>query len=191
MPADTISAFEHLSVLISIVIGMGLAHLLISVQRLVQARDRVSSYWLSVLWTVLIFVTLIEWWWASFSFRDRQDWNFFYFLFILMSPISLYLAAAFVLPWAEDGRIYDLRDYYYSTRKFFFLLVAIGPTLDAIRRAGQAGSITNFGAISNAIAAVLVGSLAFSEKPWHHTIVTLFVTGLFGMFIVSEAIKLT
>ena len=185
------SAFEHLSVLISIVIGMGLAHLLISVQRLVQARDRVTSYWLSVLWTILIFVTLIEWWWASFAFRDRQDWNFFYFLFILASPISLYLAAAFVLPWAEDGRIYDLRDYYYSTRKFFFLLVAIGPTLDAIRRAGQAGSITDFGAVSNAISAVLVGSLAFSEKPWHHTLVTLIVTGLFGIFIVSEALKLT
>src|SRR5688572_9532030 len=181
------SAFEHLSVLISIVIGMGMAHLLIAIQRLVQARERVSGYWLTTLWTILIFTTLIEWWWASFAFRDRQNWNFFYFLFILASPISLYLAAAFVLPWAEEGKTYDLREYYYSTRKFFFLLVAIGPVLDAIRRAGQAGSITDFGAVSNALSAVLVGSLAFSEKPWHHALVTLAVTGLFGMFIVSEA----
>ena len=58
------------------------------------------------------------------------------------------------------------------------------------RRGGQAGSITDFGAVSNAISAVLVGSLAFSATPWHHAVVTLFVTGLFGMFIVSEAIKL-
>lgn len=63
-----------------------MAHLLIRVKRLVQARDRVQTYCLPILWTVLI-VTLIEWWWASFSFRDRSDWNFFYFLFILASPI--------------------------------------------------------------------------------------------------------
>jgi hypothetical protein len=187
---ETMSAFEHLSVLISIVIGMGMAHLLISVQRLVQARARVATYWLPITWTVLIFITLIEWWWASFSFRDRSDWNFFYFLFILASPITLYLAAAFVLPWAEEGKSYNLRDHYYSTRKFFFLLVATGPVLDAIRRAGQAGSLTDFGAVSNAISAVLVGSLAFSARPWHHAAVTISVSILFGFFIVSEALKL-
>ena len=170
---------------------MGIAHLLISVQRLVQARERVTAYWLPILWTILIFITLIEWWWAAFAFRDRSEWNFFYFLFVLMSPITLYLAAAFVLPWAEEGRSYNLREYYYSNNQFFFFLVAIGPVLDAIRRAGQAGSWADFGAISNLVSGLLVGSLAFSDKVWHHVLVTLIVTGLFGMFIVTEAIKLT
>src|SRR4051794_5388175 len=90
--------FEHLAVLISIVLGLGLAHMLTTLHELIQARARVKIYWLSILWFVLIFISLIEWWWASFALRTTLKWNFFYFLFILLSPISMYLAAAFVLP---------------------------------------------------------------------------------------------
>ena len=53
--------FEHLTVLISIVIGMGLAHLLNTVHELIQERARVRFYWLSVLWFFLIFISLVEW----------------------------------------------------------------------------------------------------------------------------------
>jgi len=41
------------------------------------------------------------------SFRRHDS---FYFLFVLLSPVSLYLAAAFALPEIEPGEQYDLRD---------------------------------------------------------------------------------
>lgn len=71
--------FEHLSVLISIILGLGIVRLLVSSQRLVQAADRVKIYWLPIFWAVLIFVGLIEWWWASFEFRTQFNWNLFSF----------------------------------------------------------------------------------------------------------------
>jgi hypothetical protein len=182
--------FEHLAVLISIVIGVGLTHLLTSVHRLVQARDRVRLYWLPLLWVTLIFITLIEWWWASFGFRQHTVWNFFYFLFVLLSPVTLYLAAAFVLPELEPGGRYDLRTHYYENRRWFFAFVAVGPLLDGVRRALQAGDWSDFGAVSNLVSFVLVGLLAVTARPWIHTVVTLGVATLFGFFIVSSAVEL-
>lgn len=182
--------FEHLAVLISIILGLGLTQLLMGVYRLVQARDRVKLYWLPVLWAVLLFISQIEWWWASYGLRGETVWNFFYFLFILLSPVSLFLAAAFVLPEVEPEKSYDLRTYYYDNRLWLFMVLALSPALDAIRRGVQAHSSTDFGATSNAISAVLLGSLAVTRRPLYHAIVTLFVAALFLFFIVSAALQL-
>lgn len=182
--------FEHISVLISIVIGLGVTQLLIGVHRLVLARERVRVYWLSLLWMALIFVTQVEWWWGSYALRNDTVWNFFYFLFVLLSPVTLYLASAFVLPEIEPEKHYDLRDYYYSSNGWFFAFVATGPVLDSIRRWLQAGTIADFGVASNAVSAILVGSLAFTRRERYHALVTLIVAAIFLWFIVSSAVQL-
>lgn len=182
--------FEHLTVLVSIVLGLGLTHLLATVHKLVQARRHVRLYWLSLVWTVLIFVSQVEWWWAIFAVRQNMQWNFFYFLFVLLSPVSLYLAAAFALPEVERGESCDLREYYYTNRGWFFGVVAMGPALDAIRRGLEAGSMRDFGAASNAVSVVLLLILAITRRAWIHAAVTMLTGGLFLYFIVSSALEL-
>lgn len=184
--------FEHLTVLISIVIGLGIAHLLTTVHELVQVRSRVKMYWLPVVWLVLIFISLIEWWWAIFELRTTVVWNFFYFLFILMSPVTMYLAAAFVLPDdSERGNdVIDLRRYYYENSAWLFGTLAVSPALDGIRRGLQAGTMLDTGAWSNVISAVLVASMGAVRKPWYHAVITAIVASLFLSFIVSSALLL-
>ncbi len=184
--------FEHLSVLISIILGLGIAQLLTNVHALAQASGRVRVYWLSVIWTILIFVAQVEWWWSSFRFQDLplETWSFFYFLFVLLSPVTLYLAAAFVLPSVGSEQGCDLREHYYRTRGWFFLMAALGPALDAVRRGVTEGSVTDVGVTSNLVAAALVGSLALSEREAYHAVITLGVTGLFLYFIVAAALNL-
>jgi hypothetical protein len=183
--------FEHLAVLISIVLGMGIAHLLTTVHELVQVRGRVRLYWLSITWFVLIFISLIEWWWASFAMRTSLRWNFFYFLFVLMSPISMYLAAAFVLPDNSErhGDVIDLRRYYYDNAAWFFGTLALSPALDCIRR-GLENGFTDTGSWSNGVSAVLVASMGAVKKQWYHAIITAIVGSLFISFIISSALEL-
>ena len=55
------TSFEYLSVLISIILGLGLTHLLSAVRDLIQQRAQVRWHWLPVLWAGLIFVAQIQW----------------------------------------------------------------------------------------------------------------------------------
>ncbi|MEP6620237.1 MAG: hypothetical protein ABJE47_13020 [bacterium] len=184
--------FEHLTVLVSIVIGLGIGHLLTTVHELVQVRSRVRFYWLPIVWFVLIFIGLVEWWWSIFALRTTVQWNFFYFLFLLMSPVTMYLAAAFVLPDdSERGHdVIDLRAYYYENSAWLFGVFAVSPILDGIRRAVTAGSLRDTGAWSNLVSGILLGSMGVYKKAWYHTVITLIVGSLFLSFIVSSALQL-
>jgi len=53
--------FEYLSVLISIILGLGLTHLLSAVRELIQKRAQVRFYWLALIWAALIFMAQVQW----------------------------------------------------------------------------------------------------------------------------------
>ena len=106
--------------------------------------------------------------------------------------MSLYLAAAFVLPDdSERGHdVVDLRRYYYDNAPWLFGTLAVSPALDAVRRGIQAGTMLDNGAWSNGVAAVLLATMGVIRKPWYHAVVTLIVASLFLSFIVSSALLL-
>ena len=149
-------------------------------------------YWLPIIWFALIFVSLVEWWWALFGLKGEVSWNFFYFLFLLMSPVTMYLAAAFVLPddTERSHEIVDLRRYYYENCTWLFGVLAVSPALDGIRRAVTAHTIRDTGAWSNLVSAVLLASMGPIKRPWYHAVITLIVAALFLSFIVSSALQL-
>lgn len=95
---------EYLSVLVSIIVGLGLSHLLGSVGKLLSRRRRVRPYMPSVLAAVIVFLAHVQFWWGSFEFGERIESNFFAFLVFLLTPILLYLIAVLVLPGAGPGR---------------------------------------------------------------------------------------
>ena len=183
--------FGHLSVLISIILGLGLTHLLSAFSRLVPERKRISFYWLSFLWAVLIFVSQVQWWWSSYGWRAQTEWNFFSFLYLLLTPVSMYLSAVLVLPKVKSKGHFNMKDYYFSTHQWLFLFVAAGPALDFFRRSFEDGSMADFSTWSNAVAAILVGSLILSKQVWYHALITLMVSGVYLTFIVSAALKLS
>jgi hypothetical protein len=185
-----LTPFEHLSVLISIILGLGIAHLLWSVHLLVQKRARVRFHWLPLVWSALVFVSLVEWWWASFGMRSQHDWNFFYFLFVLLRPVVAYLSAAFVLPTLEPGVSCDLRQYYFANRQWLFSLLAAGNLLDAVRRHLEGAPLADVGVWSNLVSCLLLGSLAVSRNARLHAVITLLTAALFALFILRAALEL-
>ena len=65
--------FTHLSVLISIVLGLGLTNLLMGLARVVQMRDRVKIYWPSLVWAVTLLLVHAQTWWTMFGLRTVHD----------------------------------------------------------------------------------------------------------------------
>jgi hypothetical protein len=117
-------AFGYVSVIISVVIGLGLSHLLTGVVELFKARRRVRFYWVHLLWVALTFVGHIFLWWTMWNLRLLRDWNFFSFLLLLTAPVLLYVTAAFLVPKVEPAASIDLREYFYENRPAFFAVNA-------------------------------------------------------------------
>ena len=113
-------AFGYVSVILSVVIGLGLSHLLSGAVELFKARRNVRFYWVHLLWVVLIFVGHIFLWWTMWNLRLIRSWNFFSFLLVLLGPVLLYVAAAFLIPKVNAGEPIDLSDYFYENHSPFF-----------------------------------------------------------------------
>jgi hypothetical protein len=71
-----VDAFSYLSVLLSIILGLGLTQLLTAVGRLIRHRDRVRLDWLPLLWAAVLLVVYVQTWWAMFGLRNVREWTF-------------------------------------------------------------------------------------------------------------------
>jgi hypothetical protein len=128
-----VSTVEYLSVLVSIVVGLGISHVLSGVGNLLVDRLRVRFWWVWGVGVLMVFLAHVQFWWGTFSVGTAVSANFFAFLFFLLTPIALYLAAVVLLPTFEgDGEI-DLRAHFLANHRWFFGFVALVPLLNAVR----------------------------------------------------------
>jgi hypothetical protein len=104
--------FDFLSVLVSIVFGIGLTHLCHGVFHLAYRRrlDEVG-----LLLAAFTFVVLVLNWWMFFGWRLRATWNFEDFLVLVLWALSFYgLAVALFPPAAEEGNNSDTRHHWFG-----------------------------------------------------------------------------
>jgi hypothetical protein len=120
------SASEHLLVLFSIVLGLGLTELLSSIHHLLHPRTRVKWHWTPLVWAFLVFIAIVQLWWSMFEFGRASDVpNFFELVLTLLAPVTLYLVATSVLPDVTPGEDVDLFGFYIDNRRRFFGLTVL------------------------------------------------------------------
>lgn len=118
--------FSYLSVLISIVLGLGLSHLLAGAAQLVRHRATVRLYAPTLFWMGMLFLLHIQVWWSVFALRRIEAWTFFGFMLVLAIPMMVYLLSYLQVP--DKGEV-DLRQRYYENRGWFFALLTLLPLL--------------------------------------------------------------
>lgn len=118
-------AFSYLSVLVSIILGLGITQLLTGVGRLLVVRNRVRWYWPATTWVVLLLLIHVQAWWAMFELRTHAGWTFGQFVVVLLLPALLYLTSALSLPDASGDGPIDLRANYYAHAGWFFALAML------------------------------------------------------------------
>ena len=121
--------FEYTAVLTSIIIGLGIAHLLRGIAGLIQHPEQARVYWIHLLWVGYLFFTLVFWWWWEFRLGTLEAWTFQIYLFVVMYAFLLFLASALLFPVSMEGYA-GFRDYFYSRRRWFFGLVALTYIVD-------------------------------------------------------------
>jgi len=121
--------FSYVMVLASVIIGLGMTHLLQGVGAIVQHPRREKVYWVHLLWVAAIFLRAIFWWWFEFRLSKTAEWTFTLYLFVLGYAVLIYLWCALLFP--RDLQGYDgFKDYFYSRRQWLFGLIVVGQAVD-------------------------------------------------------------
>ena len=121
--------FEYISVLTSIIIGLGIAHLLRGFAQLIQHPDRHTVYWVHLVWAAYLFFHLAFWWWWQYALNTLPVWEFQNYIFLVTYAVILYLTSALLFPSdLDDYSGYE--DYYYSRRKWLFGLIGLSYIVD-------------------------------------------------------------
>ena len=124
--------FEYVTVLISIILGMGITQIVTGVADLVHQWHRVKIYWPHVLWIILVFFLQIDEWWATYELRQFESLRLPTFLFVLLYPINLFIMARILFPLAQPESDFDLKIFYYDSYRKFFLWASLLPVLSLL-----------------------------------------------------------
>jgi hypothetical protein len=122
-------AFSYLSIVPSIIIALGLTRLLTGIGRLLENRGQMRLYWVHLVWGLNVFLYMVLNWWILFRWDAQQEWTFFLFLFLLLTPTISFLLSVILFPDPlREGM--NFKENFYEDNRWFFALAAILPPLD-------------------------------------------------------------
>ncbi len=129
--APVMEMFNYVMVLASVIVGLGIAHLLQGIAGIIQHPGRERIYWVHLVWVAVIFMRAIFWWWFEFRLSETGQWSFALYLFVLVYAFLLYLTCALLFP--RDLADYDgFKDYFYSRKDWFFGMNFAGIGVDVV-----------------------------------------------------------
>ena len=114
-----IAAYQHVVVVMSIVLGLSVTQLLKGLAQLYRTRNRVRPYWLHTAWVVLLVFFSLVLWWLFWNYRSIEEWSFFRFILYLSPMIVFYFLTSIVIPDPSDA-VTNYKEYYFSSRVGFF-----------------------------------------------------------------------
>ncbi len=121
--------FEYLSVFLSVIMGLGVTHLLAGLSKTIHYRKTLKLFWVHTLWAINILIYIVIIWWGMFWWSRHVDWSFFQFLLLLLYAIALFLAASLLFPW-DLPRDFDFESHFSETRVWFFAVFLFAWCLD-------------------------------------------------------------
>lgn len=180
-------AFSYLSVLLSIVLGLGVTQVLTSLGRVIEARDRVRTFGPALIWAGVILLIHVQTWWVMFGLRTHQGWTFGAFLIVLLQPLVLYLLSALVLP-ADfgGGSPVDLRAHYFRHAPWFFgfgVLLLVQSVARDVLMSGGLPSLANL-SVHVAFLALWTGA-ALTHRTAYHWFVAVATAALFCLYVAA------
>lgn len=115
--------YQHVRVVISIIVGLCITTLLSGFARFVQhpRREKVSILHLG--WAASLLLSIIHFWWWEFRLALIQQWTFAIYFFVILYAILFFSLCTLLFP--SDLRDYSgYEEYFLSRRYWFFGLLA-------------------------------------------------------------------
>ena len=178
------TAFEYVLPLVSVLAGLALADLAVSLHRLLRARRRVRWDWLPLATALLAALAVLNFWWSLFNSQDTPFYETLGgFLPLAALLVVLFLLNAAALPDAVPREGLDLRAFYDANGSYFWSLfaayVTLSIALDLGERAASGLSIDVLSYASNLVLIALFVALVWVRRRAFHGVAVVLLLALF------------
>src|SRR5213075_369012 len=113
------SAFEHVTALLSFVYALALTHLLARIAELVIARERVRFSGLLAIGMVNAVLSVFTNWLSLWDLRSITNWDLASIGIQFLFAVSIYVICVLVGPKTPDEGTIDLEDFFWRQRPYF------------------------------------------------------------------------
>ena len=161
--------FEFLMILLSLIVGLGLAEILSGFANHLRRHGMRELSWPHAVVTATVFLGLLQVFWEAWGLRFEETWTFPAMLLMLGGPICLYLIAHVLFP--ERGEVVNLGDYYMKRAPLLWpvagLTVVVGTVFRPIAFGAPLWETDNVSAIPILAVCAL---LSITKKPIVHSL---------------------
>jgi hypothetical protein len=126
-----VAAYEHLSVLVSIVVGVSISQVIYGFGQLIRRRGTYKIDPLYLLCSILVLLILVDSWWTAYSWHDVPGWSYRRAWFVMLNPLLVTMAAQLLPPDWEEKPV-DFHKTYYRNHRLIFGLLTFYPLIDML-----------------------------------------------------------
>ena len=190
MNSNAISAFEYVTILISIILGLGITQVLSSIAESFYNYKRVRFYFPHSIWVVVILFFHIQEWFIIYELKGYPIWKLPIFLFIILYPINLFIITKLLFPIAMGHGVINLKKYYFDNfQKIFFLfgtsiILSISFNLYFLNAPLLQQLLLIF-----PLAVFLYAAIKGVKKEWVHKLIALFFLAVIIITTIAEQNK--
>jgi len=123
--------FEHLSVFVSIILGLAVVHLLGGVSLILDARVKTEVYWVHLLWTANMLFLIVLVWLGNFVLAPAVTFSAVHFLNLIAYAMVIYLMSGLLYP-VQGEEVTDFRRHFHANRVRFCSLGILFVLTDAL-----------------------------------------------------------
>lgn len=117
--------FRMTTTVLSMVIGLGVTRLLMSLVTVFRIRREADIDWMPLTWAGALLLIQLQLWWALSQLASvQQSFTFADFIFLVMLTLLLFLAAALLLPSRTEDEKAGLRVYFEQDGRYGLLALA-------------------------------------------------------------------
>lgn len=116
--------FSFILVMVSLVLAIGVTHLVQGVANLVRLRGRARIEWLRMLWAAALFLVAAVYWWSLWDLR-HAEWRFPLFFYMLLAPTLLHIAASLLVSTDPEEHAASAHSEFQRIRAPFMIVMAL------------------------------------------------------------------
>ncbi len=176
----------HVSVFISLILGLAVVHLLGGISSMIDTRVKTSTYWIHTLWAINMLFAVVLVWLSSFVLSPLSHISAIHFLTLLGYSIVTYLMSGLIFP-VEGVEVTNFEAHFTSNRFRFYLLGLVFTLVDATDGLLEYSNtdlpldVGQFATLSVWFTLFALG-MAINKKWMDVLIVCIFSIGLIGWF---------